>query len=240
MGHVKKQEMRAKRSGTDLILASQSKGRAALLHAAGYRFRQIPSNAVEPPAPRGAHLERYVLELACLKAQAVAAHHPDATVIGCDTALILGHSVIGKPADLDDACRLLALLGGRRHRISSAACVIFPAHPVTGRRRIAKRVDTAHVILRKWEARQIRAFVKLTRPLPWAGAYAVQDPLSAAIVERIEGDLATVIGLPMQALDRILRRNGHRQAPHARGRRTAPGKGEGRHREADPLERTPA
>ena len=204
MGHVKKQDTGSKRSQGGLILASQSKGRASLLHAAGYRFRQIPSNAVEPPAPHGAHLERYVLKLACLKAEAVAAHHPNATVIGCDTALILGQSIIGKPADLDEACRLLALLGGRRHRISSAACVIFPTDALTGRRRMARRVDTAHVILRKWDARQIRAFVKLTRPLPWAGAYAVQDPLSAAIVARIEGDLATVIGLPMRALARLL------------------------------------
>ena len=182
-----------------LILASQSRGRAALLQAAGYRFRQVPSRVEEPEPAVGAHLERHVLELAILKAEAVARLHPRAVVIGADTALILGQHVIGKPDSLAHACRMLADLGGRTHRISSAACVIFP-----GRRRVVKIVDTAHVVLRKWAPARIRAHVRLTRPLSWAGAYAVQDPQSAAIVERIEGDLATVIGLPMQALDRVL------------------------------------
>ncbi len=184
-----------------LILASQSAGRAALLKAAGYRFRKIPSHVHEPEAPEGAHLERHVLELAILKAEAVAACHPEAIVIGADTALILGRRIIGKPDTLDDACRMLAELGGRRHRISSAACVILPARG--GKSRVVKLVDTAHVVLRKWSPERIKRHVALTRPLSWAGAYAVQNPLSAAIVERIEGDLATVIGLPMGKLEKV-------------------------------------
>lgn len=189
-----------------IILASQSAGRAALLRACGYRFRQIPSRVHEPAAPAGAHLERYVLGLAVLKAQAVAARHPGALVIGADTALILGQHVIGKPGSLAGAVRMLALLGGRTHRISSAACVIFPE--IRGRRRQVDLVDTAHVRLRAWPEARLRRHVALTRPLAWAGAYAVQDPQSAAIVERIQGDLATVIGLPLRPLDRLLRASG--------------------------------
>ncbi len=151
----------------------------------------------------GAHLERYVMELAVLKAKAVAARFPEAIVIGADTALILGRQVIGKPDTLADARRMLASLGGRSHRISSAACVIVPASSRCGKRRVVRLVDTAHVILRKWSPERIRSHVALTRPLSWAGAYAVQDPYSAAIVERIEGDLATVIGLPMAKLEKV-------------------------------------
>lgn len=187
-----------------LILASQSRGRAALLKAAGYRFRQIPSQIKEPAPPHGAHLERYVLHLACLKAEAIAARHPEAIVIGADTALILEGAIIGKPGTLKAACRMLALLGGRTHRISSAVCLIFPVDPATGRRRTVRLVDTAHVVLRKWSPERIRTHVELTRPLNWAGAYAVQDSFSAAIVARIDGDLSTVIGLPMRMMDRIL------------------------------------
>lgn len=176
------------------------------MKGAGYTFRQIPSQVDEPAAPHGAHLERYVLELACLKAAAVAARHPRAIVIGADTALILGGTIIGKPANLKEACRMLETLGGRRHRISSAACVIIPSHTAGGKPRLVKRVDTAHVILRRWTPARIRAHVARTRPLGWAGAYAVQDPFSAAIVERIEGDLATVIGLPMRSLAKALSR----------------------------------
>ena len=183
-----------------LILASQSNGRAALLKGAGYRFRQIPSRVEEPEPMEGAHLERHVLDLAILKARAVARRHPGAIVIGADTALIFGRKVIGKPATLEDARQMLASLGGRTHRISSAACVIFPERTRGARRKMLKLVDTAHVTLRKWSPDRIRTHVALTRPLSWAGAYAVQDPFSVAIVERIDGDLATVIGLQMKKL----------------------------------------
>lgn len=186
-----------------LILASQSAGRAALLKAAGYRFRQVPSRVIEPEPGAGAHLERHVLELAVLKAEAVARRFPKAIVIGADTALILGRRIIGKPESLAGACRMLEQLGGRRHRISSAACVIFPAPANGGKRRVVKLVDTAHVVLRKWAPARIKSHVALTRPLSWAGAYAVQDAYSAAIVERIEGDLATVIGLPMGKMEKV-------------------------------------
>jgi septum formation protein len=187
-----------------LILASQSKGRAALLKSAGYRFRIIPSHVSEPDPAAGAPLEDHVLELAILKARAIAERHPEAIVIGADTALILGRHIIGKPESMAGACRMLEQLGGRRHRISSAACIIFPASAKGGKRRTVHLVDTAYVTLRKWTPGQIRAHVALTRPLSWAGAYAVQDPSSAAIVERIAGDLATVIGLPMAKMEAVL------------------------------------
>jgi septum formation protein len=190
---------------TTLILASQSKARAALLKASGYRFRQVPSEIDEPDPTEGTHLELYVMELARLKAEAVARRYPKAVVIGADTALILGRCIIGKPDSMAGAARMLGDLCGRTHRISSAACVILPAGIRNGRRRVIRITDTAHVRLRCWSTPRIRAFVNQTCPLSWAGAYAVQDPLSAAIVERIDGDLATVIGLPMEKLYRILK-----------------------------------
>ena len=189
-----------------LILASQSMARGALLTAAGYTFQTVFSNVVEPEPGENAHLEHHVLELAILKAKAVAARHPDAVVIGADTALILGHHIIGKPGSLAGAVRLLSALCGRTHRISSAACVIFPSTGSGKGRNMARLVDTAYVRLRRWTPERIRKHVAVTRPLAWAGAYAIQDPLSVAIVERIEGDPATVIGLPMKQLDRVLRR----------------------------------
>lgn len=184
----------------NLILASQSKGRAALLKAAGYHFRQIPSGAREPAPVKGDNLERHVLALACLKAKAIAGKYPGAVVIGADTALILGDHIIGKPKSLAEARRMLEKLGRHPHRISSAACILFP---VSGKNKPARRVElveSATVTLRKWPPARIRKHVALTRPLAWAGAYAVQDPLSAAIVKRIEGDLAPVIGLPLEGV----------------------------------------
>ena len=187
-----------------LILASQSQGRAALLKAAGYHFLQIPSQAREPEPKPGEDLERHVLALACLKAKTVARHYPRAIVIGADTALILGNQIIGKPRSLTDARRMLAQLTRQPHRISSAACVIIPSKTRGKPARQVKLVESATVTLRKWSSPRIRKHVALTHPLAWAGAYAVQDPYSAAIVQHIEGDLAAVIGLPLKSLMKSL------------------------------------
>ncbi|MEI8140153.1 MAG: nucleoside triphosphate pyrophosphatase [bacterium] len=195
----------------NLILASKSKGRAALLKAAGYRFRQIPSQAAEPVPAKGENLEHYVLSLACLKAEAVARRYPRAIVIGADTALIQGHKIIGKPKSLADARRMLAQLGRQPHRISSAVYLIIPSNTKGRQPRFVKLVESATVTLRKWTPARIHKHVALTQPLDWAGAYAVQDPHSAAIVRHIEGDLAPVIGLPLEALIKALRYTGTRK-----------------------------
>lgn len=187
-----------------LILASQSKGRGSLLRGAGYRFLQIPSHEVEPAPAKGENLKRHVLALALLKARAVARRYPRAIVIGADTALILDGKIIGKPASLAAARRMLTQLGRRPHRISSAACVIIPPTAKGGKIRVVRWVESATVTLRKWSPDRIRRYVTLTHPLGWAGAYAIQDPYSAAIVERIDGDIAPVIGLPMKRLTRVL------------------------------------
>lgn len=188
----------------NLILASQSKGRAALLTSAGYKFRQIPSNTFEPAPTKGENLERHVLSLACLKAEAVARQFPHDIIIGADTALILGDKIIGKPKSLADARRMLAQLGRQPHQISSAACIILPSKNKTRPSRRIKLVESAIVKLRQWTPARIQRHVAITRPLDWAGAYAVQDPHSAAIIEHIQGDLAPVIGLPMKALMKVL------------------------------------
>lgn len=189
-----------------IVLASHSQARAALLRGAGYRFTQVASNIPEPPPLPGAVLGTYVRRLARLKALAIAQQFPDAWVIGADTALVLGDRIIGKPRDHRDAVHMLRALAGRTHRICSAVAVVAPRDR-TGRRAIRTAVDTARVTLRDWTESRIRRHVAVTRPIHWAGAYAVQDPVSCAIVERIRGDLATVIGLPMRKLERLL--DGH-------------------------------
>lgn len=186
-----------------IILASRSEGRAALLRGAGIRFAREASDVPEPPPAAGVRLPAYVAGLARLKARAVAPRFPHAWVIGCDTALVLDGRILGKPRDLADAADMLVALAGRTHRISSAVCVIAPADR-QGRRRERTAMDTAWVTLRAWSATRIRTHVLATRPLNWAGAYAVQHPVSSAIVAKIRGDLATVIGLPMDPLVALL------------------------------------
>jgi len=195
-----------------LILASQSRARADLLRAAGYRFAQIPSTLDEPPPAPGADLIDHLAELARRKARAVAAQHPAAWVLGADTALALDGHLIGKPRNLRHAAAILGALAGRTHRLSTAVCIIGPH---TGSRRGRQEltgVDTACVALRKWPAARIRRHVATLKPLAWAGAYALQEQGGAAIVAHIDGDPSTVIGLPMPIVDRLLIRLGYRPA----------------------------
>jgi septum formation protein len=190
-----------------LILASRSTARAQLLRAAGYRFTQHPAAVSEPSASPRSRLRAHALKLARMKAEAVAARYPRAFVIGADTALACDGRIFGKPADLAEAVRMLRRLAGRTHRICSAICVVAPADGAS-QRRILTAADTARVTLRKWTPQRLARHVAQTRPVRWAGAYALQEEGSAAIVLAIKGDPATVIGLPLTLVDRLLRKAG--------------------------------
>ena len=99
-----------------LILASASPRRSALLREAGYTFAVVVPNAVELE-PGARPPEALCLANARRKARCVAARHPEALVLGCDTIVCLGDLVLGKPDNLDEARRYLRLLQGRTHRV---------------------------------------------------------------------------------------------------------------------------
>lgn len=185
-----------------LILASASPGRAGLLRAAGFRFRQIPSALPEPPRPPHLSIRAYLLKLAAAKAQAVASDYPAAFVIGADTVLEFEGRIIGKAPDADQALALLRRLRGKTHRIWTAVCLVGPTPPA-GRRPIRRWIDTADVTLRAWSDAQIRRYIRTARPFFCAGAYAVQAD-GLALVRTIRGDLGTVIGLPLDSVARHL------------------------------------
>lgn len=192
---------------TALILASASKARADLLRAAGYRFRQIPAGIAEPPPLPGVESETYLLDLATAKARTVAARFPRAFIIGADTALLFKGNVLGKAAGQEEAVAMLRQLAGRTHRITTAVCVLAPARRTSHSRTTVRGVVSAEVTLRPWNDARIRRYVRAVKPFDCAGAYAVQGG-GGAIIERIDGDLSTVVGLPLGFVERALRRLG--------------------------------
>lgn len=188
-----------------LVLASRSRARRDLLRAAGYRFSvcaaDIDESAIGTALPFGRRLRR----LAECKAMAVAGRFPDACVVGMDTALILAGRWIGKAADACAAQDLLEMLAGRRHRIGSAICVVYPVGGAYAGRAKRRGVDYAWVSLRPWSRARIRHYVQSASPFDWAGAYALQGRRGGpAMIAKIEGDPSTVIGCPLPLLDRIL------------------------------------
>lgn len=181
-----------------LVLASFSRARADLLRAAGYEFTQQPSGVHERPYEPGEDPHAYVEYLAEQKAMAVAPEHKGSVIIGADTVLYLDGKTYGKPADLNDAVRMLKELSGRTHLLITGVCVVGPG----GTRKVTAH-DTVNVTMRKWSETHIRNHVEIAKPLAYAGAYALQQE-GCVMVERLEGDPNTVIGLPVGLVEKLI------------------------------------
>lgn len=139
----------------------------------------------------------YTVRLANVKAAAVARLRPGAIVVAADTAVVLDGEILGKPTDRDDALRMLARLSGRTHEVLTAVAV----HGADGSLR--SDVRSAAVTMAAGSPGELEWYVEGGEPMDKAGAYAVQG-IGAFLVERVEGDPTTVIGLPLRATLRLL------------------------------------
>ena len=182
-----------KRAARSVILASASPRRAALLREAGPDFtsmRIMTADVKEGADP---------LENARLKAEAVAALEPRALVIGADTVIRFGNETIGKPADLDDARRILAKLSGRTHDVVTGVCVRCLENDL-----LVRFEEITRVTFRTLAPEAIDAYIAAVNVLDKAGAYAIQEH-GEDIIEGIEGSLTNVIGLPVERLKETVR-----------------------------------
>ena len=145
-----------------------------------------------------------VLENARRKAQAGLADAPEgALALGCDTEVVLGGRVLGKPASRDDARDYLQALSGRAHDVFSGLALLGPAL-ASGNddgRDVPERsgVSRSRVRFRSLEGEAIDRYLDTGEWRDRAGGYALQG-LGAALVEAVEGDVANVVGLPVSLL----------------------------------------
>lgn len=188
-----------------LILASSSPRRRALLRAMGIphvvRHAGIDEHRVVPGGPQ--HLVRVN---ARLKAEAVAKRLRRGLVLGADTIVVLRGRILGKPADFAEAVAMLTQLGGRTHTVYTGVCFWDVA-----KRRAWVSIAATRVTIRTLSRRAIEAYVRRTKPYDKAGAYAVQDS-RAVLVDRLQGSLSNVIGLPAHLVEQGLRWAGVRHA----------------------------
>ena len=154
-----------------------------------------PAEVQELRLPREAPLE-YARRLARDKARAV----PGALVLGADTIVVLEEEVLEKPADPEDAFRMLRKLAGRRHEVITAICLIAQGEE-------HQAADTTAVFFRPVSDAELRDYVATGEPLDKAGAYGIQG-YGAALIERIEGDFFSVMGLPVRLVLDLLARAG--------------------------------
>ncbi len=176
-----------------LILASSSPRRLVLLRGLGVEFNIVPSDAEEVHIEQMTATEVSQLN-AYRKAYAVAKKFPDALVLGADTLVYLGETLMGKPADQEDAYRMLKQLQGRTHEVVTGICLI---HLRGHRQKIF--AESTSVRFRPLSTEQIRDYLTRIDPLDKAGAYAIQDH-GDKIVDDIRGSYSNVVGLPLERL----------------------------------------
>jgi septum formation protein len=189
----------------EIILASASPRRAALLRQIGLPFRVSASDAGEEPPERRRPQESpeaFAVRLAVAKARTVAARLRGGLVIGADTVVVGRGKLLGKPRDGREARSFLLRLAGRRHRVATGVAVIQ-----AGTGRLAAGVTSARVRMRAFGAEEAARYVATGEPLDKAGAYGIQGR-GALLVEAIEGDYYTVVGLPLVLLAELLGRFG--------------------------------
>ena len=184
-----------------LILASASPRRARLLDDGGQAFEVDASGAAEEPLAGEAPIE-FASRVAREKALAVARRRPGRWVLGADTIVIVGESILGKPADAAEASAMLERLSDREHAVCTAFALIEPSGRV-----FAEHAEVTAVVFRRLECEEIRSYVTTGEPLDKAGAYAIQGG-AGDFVRSIRGSLSNVIGLPMERVERVLRSAG--------------------------------
>lgn len=179
-----------------LILASSSPRRRQLLEMLGIPMRVIPPNLPEVRRPAETPID-YVERLAREKAFSV----PGRLVLGADTTVIVRDQVLEKPEGVADALRMLRKLQGRTHQVVTSVALVADGllHQAT---------DITNVTFRRADDAMLEAYVATGEPMDKAGAYGIQG-YGAALVERIEGDFFSVMGLPIRLVLNLLEAAGH-------------------------------
>jgi septum formation protein len=182
------------------LLCSASPRRAEILRAAGIPFERGPDPRVDETPPPGSPPAEAAEAIARRKALWASSRSPGRVVLAADTVVDLDGAVVGKPADREDAARILRALSGRSHAVTTAVAVARDGRVVAGR-------ETALVRFRVLSEAEIRAYVATGEGLDKAGAYALQGG-AAGFVERVEGGPDVVVGLPVALARRLLESGG--------------------------------
>jgi septum formation protein len=181
----------------EFVLASASPRRRLLLEQEGYHFIVRPSHVEEPDPALFPDAVHYVTYTAWVKARA-SAQIADWMVLGADTVAVAGGEILGKPADRDDADRILRLLSGTTHDVMTGVCLYFPKAPQA----MVTHVVTT-VCMKPLSTTERLEYLDSGLWEGKAGAYGIQDR-DDPFVTAVEGSYTNVMGLPMERLQELL------------------------------------
>lgn len=186
-----------------LILASKSPRRRELLDMLGVSHTVFVPDTEEDCDRTQLSPDELVMGLACRKVRAAeeqlhaADRLPDDTVIlAADTVVVLNGTILEKPADEEDARRMLRALSARRHQVFTGIAAVY-------RGMLAVDVQTTEVFFRTLTEDMIDRYIASGEPMDKAGAYGIQSR-GSLFVDRIDGDYFNVVGLPIVRVDEML------------------------------------
>ena len=183
----------------EIVLGSKSPRRVTLLKETGIQFKQVIPDLEEdqlPDEPPYEYAERLARDKALMVAQGLSA---DQIVISCDTIVVLDGRVLGKPLDEQEAFRTLSTLAGKEHTVCTALAVANQKGILAG------GYELTDVWFNKVSDGQIKNYIASGEPMDKAGAYGIQG-MGAFLVDRLEGNLDTVIGFPRKLLESLAQR----------------------------------
>jgi septum formation protein len=168
------------------------------LAEAGYKFEAVSPDVDESEFPTDVEPCRYAEQLALAKAKSVAAKFPECLVIGADTVVDFDGEIIGKAADAKEAEQIIRKIFSRPHKVITAVAIVRLRDGVE-----IVESDTTTVYPKRMTDEQIAEHIKRGSWRDKAGAYAIKES-GDEFVEKIEGSLTNVMGMPMELLERLL------------------------------------
>ena len=182
------------------ILASNSPRRRELLEKAGFQFEIVPPQIDEKIFDSQKLVpSEYAKLLALAKAKSVAAKLPEKIVVGADTIVDFEGWIIGKASDIEEAEKIIRLLFSRPHKVITALAIARLSDNIE-----IVETDTTIVYPRPMTDEQIGEHIKSGTWRDKAGAYAIQEQ-GDRFVEKIEGSLSNVVGLPMELFQKLFK-----------------------------------
>jgi septum formation protein len=186
----------------ELVLASESPRRLALLAQAGITPHHVVPAALDEYVRKGEDPRSHALRLATEKARAAEARHArPAFILAADTVVACGRRILPKAESDSDVRTCLALLSGRRHQVMTAVALLAPDG------RLRTRLAMTRVSFRRLEEADIAAYVESREGLGKAGGYAIQGR-AEIFVKEIAGAYSNVVGLPLAMTVSLLKGSG--------------------------------
>ncbi len=190
----------------EYILASASPRRIQLFKEISKDFTVLPADVDESieklfdkkelDSLLNSSPQSIVMELAKIKAMAIASNHPNSLVVGADTGVFLDGKMLGKPVDKEDAIRLLKMLSGKTHHVITGFCIIYKDKIITD-------FENTIVVFENLDDLAIDRYIKSGQYIGKAGAYGIQD--GYGLVKEYIGDLNNVIGFPTEKIKKRIK-----------------------------------